>query len=413
MEISSKRSEQKNESTKNIRRMSHQLISKPSELQKLLRLIDDAPIIGFDTEFISEGKYLPQLCLIQIAAGGQLILIDPLALDDLGPFWELLCDDRREIVVHACRSEMEFCFRAIGKMPTKLFDIQLAAGFIGIDYPIGFRTLTDKLLKINLPKAESRTVWNKRPLSERQIEYALGDVRYLERMSIELKKRLRSQDRLAWYEQEIADHLKRLEIDFTTSRWRNMPKTSALDSRELAILREVWFWRDRLAQKWNIPAGRVLRDDLLVELARRGSSDPKRISAVRGFQRNDISKILPEICAAVQQALDLPTEELPAISDQISYPQYHVMTQFLYAALGAICKRKNVSQHLVGRPSDIRELIAQELRTLPTEATSKLQTGWRKELIGLQLQDILQGRITMKLDSTSPDNPLVFSNQEK
>lgn len=390
--------------------MDYQLISKPSEFQEMIRLLDPEPTIAFDTEFISEGKYLPQLCLVQAAAGNRLFLIDPLALEDIGPFWELLCDDRRKIVVHACRSEMEFCFRALGKMPGKLFDVQLAAGFIGIDYPVGFRTLIDKLLRINLPKAESRTVWSKRPLSERQIEYALGDVRYLAQMSDELKKRLQNRNRLAWYEQEIADHLKRLENDFTVPRWHNMPKISALAPRELAILREVWFWRDRLAKKWNIPASRVLRDDLLVELARRGSSDPKRISAVRGFQRNDISKILPDICAAVQRALNLPTEELPTIADRTSYPQYHVMTQFLYAALGAICKEKHISQHLVAGPADIRELIAGELGTLPKEIVAKCRNGWRKELIGSQLLDILHGRKTMKLDPTRPDSPLVFSD---
>lgn len=393
--------------------MEDQLISTSSELQALVDKLTDAPSIGFDTEFISEGRYTPQLCLVQIAAdvsdGAVLALIDPLALDTLDPLWNLLCDDRREVIVHAYRSEMEFCHRATGRMPSKLFDVQLAAGFLGIDYPSGFRTLIDRLLKIDVPKAESRTVWNKRPLSSRQVEYALGDVRYLESMAGVLKERLKMRGRLGWYEEEITCHTARLQNDFETPRWRNTPKCSGMPPRELAIVRELWLWRDGLAKKWNVPSGRVLRDDLIVELAKRGTSNPKRISAVRGFQRGDLTRILPDICAAIQKALDLPDEELPPISKRISYPQYPVMTQFLYAALGAICKQENIALNLVAGPGDVRELIAAELGTLPPGTEPRLQHGWRSKLVGLRLRDILQGNTALRLDPRQPDNPLVFS----
>lgn len=391
-------------------RMSHLLITKSSELRELVHRLRDAPRIAFDTEFISEGRYAPQLCLVQIAAGDLLALIDPLAVPELDALWELFCDGRRRIIVHACRSEMEFCHRAIGRMPSKLFDVQLAAGFLGIDYPVAFRTLLDRLLRIDLPKAESRTTWNKRPLEPRQIEYALGDVRHLERMAARLEKKLREKNRFAWYKQEIGDLLQRFRNDFETPRWRNMPKSANMRPRELAILREVWFWRDRTAKKWNIPPGRVLRDDLLVELARRGTSDPKRIASVRGFQRSDLSKILPEIVAAVRKGQDLAPEDLPAISPRISFPQYTVMTQFLFAALGAICKRRHIAQSLLGGPGDVRELIAALLGTLPEEIEPRLRRGWRRGVIGSRLEKILLGKTTLKLDCHRPEDPLIFLN---
>ena len=388
--------------------MSHLMIDNAAALAEFLRKIADAPVIAYDTEFISEGRYQSQLCLIQLAADGVLALIDPMAVDNLEPFWNLLCDGRREIVVHACRSELEFCFRGIGRMPPKLFDVQLAAGFIGIDYPAGFRTLLEKILKRELPKAETRTEWNKRPLTSRQIDYALDDVRHLEAMSQKLKSRLESVDRLDWYYEE-ADELKaRLRDDFETPRWRSVPKSSHLKPRKLAILRELWFWRDRLAKKHNQPANRIFRDDLLVELARRSTADPNRIASVRGLQRSDLPRILPDIVAAVNKALNMPVDELPSPAEWLSYPQYTVMSQFLYSALSSICKHRRIAQQLVGGPGDIRELIAAELETLPEGIQPRLRHGWRTAFVGNLLDDLLNGRTAIRLDRNNPDEPLSF-----
>jgi len=392
--------------------MSHTLIDNATALSEFLRRVDAAPRIAFDTEFISEGRYQPQLCLIQLAADGVLALIDPISVGSLEPFWDFLCDGRREVVVHACRSELEFCFRSIGRMPSQLFDVQLAAGFVGLDYPAGFRTLLEKLLKIELRKAETRTEWNKRPLTPRQIDYALDDVRYLEEMSLKLKSRLENAERLAWYEEEIEEVKVRHRNDFEHPRWRNMPKSSNLKPRDLAILRELWFWRDRLAKKWNQPAGYVLRDDLLVELARRGTDDPQRIASVRGMQRGDLPRILPDITAAVRHALNLPVDGLPPPAERFSYPQYAVMAQFLYAALSSISKRKRVSQQLVGGSGDVRELIAAQYGTLPEGVKPRLLYGWRAAFVGNLLDDLLNGRTAIRLNRNTPDEPLEFFSNE-
>lgn len=392
--------------------MSHLVVAKDSELRELARRLRDTPVIAYDTEFISEGRYAPQLCLIQFAAGGLSGLIDPLSVETLDPFWELLCDDRRDVLVHAGRSEMEFCHRAVGRMPRRVFDVQLAAGFIGIDYPTGFGTLLSRLLGIDLRKEETRTVWNRRPLSPRQIDYALDDVLHLEQLAAVLREKLRQGNRLGWYEEEIAEQMKRFRKDFETPRWRNLPKSSSLKPQELAVMREVWFWRDEIARKWNVPSGRVLRDDLVVELARRKTDDPKRIAAVRGFQRNDLAKILPGIAAAVKRALEQAPEEWPSPPSRVAFPQYGVMTPFLHAALGAVCKRKTISQRLVAGPEDIREWIAAELGTLPPEIKPKLAVGWRAGLVGPFLDDLLRGRIALRLNAADPNAPLVFSETQ-
>ena len=390
--------------------MPHLTITKAVELQSLLDRLQDAPVIAFDTEFISENRYYPQLCLVQIAAGQLLALIDPLSVGNLASLWELFCDGRREIVVHACRSEMDFCYRAIGRMPTRLFDVQLAAGFLGCDYPTGYGTLLEHFLHVDLPKAESRTVWSKRPLTPLQIEYALGDVLYLERLAQTQKKRLEKLGRLQWCEEENERVKQNLQANFEQPRWRNLPKSTRLKPRELAILRELWYWREQIAKSRNTPASRILRDDLVVELARRGTSDAKRISAVRGMQRSDLPRILPEISAAAERGLALPKDELPSMADRLSYPQYSVMSQFLYAALCSKCKQEKISPQLVGGPGDVRELIAAENGTLPAGVAPKLLDGWRAKLIGSFLNDLLCGRKSIRLDRLRPEDPLVFAD---
>ncbi len=388
--------------------MDHLTIDNSNSLAELVCKLDEAPTIAYDTEFISEGRYQPQLCLIQLAADGLLALVDPLTIENLEPLWNLLCDGRRTVIVHACRSELEFCFRDIGRMPPKLFDVQLAAAFLGFDYPAGFRTLLEKVLKREIHKAETRTEWNKRPLTARQVDYALGDVRHLEEMSQKLGQQLESKGRLDWYTEEIDNVMRRHRDDFGTPRWRNVPKSSSLKPRELAVLRELWSWRDRLAKKWNQPASRVLRDDLLVELCRQKTADPERIAALRGLQRSDLPRILPEIVAAVDRALCLPDAELPPPAERLSYPQYTVMSQFLYAALCSICKRKQLTQQIVGGPSDVRELIAAKLGTLPSGVNPRLLSGWRAEIVGNLLDDLLNGRTAIRLDRENPDEPLKF-----
>ena len=387
--------------------MAHLTVSSTKELRGLCRQLRSAETIAYDTEFISEGRYQPELCLIQIAANGLLALVDPVDIPDLSPLWELFCDGKREIIVHACRSEMEFCHRSIGRLPPKLFDVQVAAGFIGNDYPSGFGSLLNNFLNVTLRKTETRTTWNQRPLTPLQVEYALDDVRYLDALCEVIKTQLTKKKRLDWYYEEIERVKMGLQTYFETPQWQSLPKMSGLSPRELAILRELWFWRDGLAQKRNMPASRVLRDDLLVELSRRRTSEEKRIAAVRGMQRQDLTRILPDIVIAITRGLSLPEQHLPVQRVGKSYPQYTMQTQILYAVLGSICRQNRIASLLVGSPNDVRELIAYELGTLPESIAPRLATGWRNKLIGTLLFDLLHGRKTLQINCHDDDEPLV------
>ncbi|GHT36193.1 ribonuclease D [Planctomycetales bacterium] len=387
--------------------MPQTLITSPAEFDKLIRQLEKQPVICFDTEFISEGRFRPLLCLLQIAAGNKTALVDPLALS-IKPFWELICSGQNEIVIHACRSEMEFCLRDTGTFPSVFFDIQLASGFAGLEYPANLTSIIKHYLNVDIPKAESRTVWNKRPLTQRQIDYAVDDVLYLEQCAAVLKKTLTDNGRIQWYYEEVEERNKILKENLTTAQWRSIPKSGHLNQRELAIVRELWLWRNSVAEKLNIPQYRVLRDDLIIELAMRNTSDRQRISSLRGLPRNASAQFVKDIAEVIQRGLDLPDSELPPLNRAMSYPQYQHLTQLLFSIAGSISKKSGISMQLAGSPGDIREYIAFELGTLPKGIVPRFQTGWRAELFGSQLKDLLHGKTAIWLDRKKTDDPLVI-----
>ena len=195
--------------------------------------------IAFDTEFVSERTYRPVLCLVQVIADGQLALIDPLTIKDLTPFWETVSQPGHETIVHAGRGELEFCLQSVGRPPAELFDVQIAAAFSGIEYPAGYGTLIAKLLGETPNKAETRTDWRRRPLSRRQIQYALDDIRHLPPIRDKLHARLTSLGRLGWVREEIAAWQEEVQWAMSQDRWRRVSGNTGLASRSLAIVREL------------------------------------------------------------------------------------------------------------------------------------------------------------------------------
>src|SRR4051812_48664575 len=200
----------------------HNVIS-DQDLRDFCQHVADAPSIAFDTEFVSEDSYQPELCLIQVAAQGRLAIIDPLMVGDLSPFWDLLTTPGKETLVHAGREEFRFCLKATGKRPSGWFDIQVAAGLTGLEYPASYGNLAYKLLGKSLSKEETRTDWRKRPLSQRQLEYALLDVRDLEAMRGELYRQLDELGRLTWLAEELAAWQEQIETqEASTEKWRRV-----------------------------------------------------------------------------------------------------------------------------------------------------------------------------------------------
>ena len=391
--------------------MAHDHITTDAALRKFCQEHAAAPSIAFDTEFVSEHTYRPELCLIQVAAGDRLAVIDPQTIRDIAPLWELFAAPGHETIVHAGREELLFCLDATGRPPHQLFDIQIAAGLVGYEYPAGYGSLMFKLLGQRLDKGETRTDWRRRPLSERQIEYALDDVRYLARMAGKLRNKLDRLQRTSWVEHEMTNWQSDVAATRSAERWWKVSGTAGLSRRGLAIVREVWRWREAEAQRRDCPTKRVLRDDLIVELAKRRSADPKQMRALRGMERGDLQRVLPQLAAAVQRALDLADEECPRQLERDSTGQLTVLGQFLSSALGSICRSAELAPSIVGTASDVRDLISYRLGLAGGNGRAEpplLGRGWRAEVVGRQIEDLLAGKLAIRVGDPLADEPLVF-----
>ena len=384
-------------------------INTERQLGDLCRSLESAPHIAFDTEFVSEDTYRPELCLVQVAAPGLLAVIDSLAVPDLTPFWQRLAEGNHETLVHAGREEFLFCMRAVGKRPSRLFDLQIAAGFVGLDYPAGYGSLMARLLGQRPQKGETRTDWRRRPLTRQQLDYALDDVRYLAPMRDRVHARLDRLGRVTWLASEMEDWQQDLESADKRERFWRTSGISGLSSRSLAIVREVWSWREQEAQRRNQPVRRVLRDDLIVEIAKRALADPKQIRLIRGMERGDLQRALGPLAAAVDRALKLPDKDCPAITHRDWPPQITVLGQFLSSALSSICHAAEIAPSLVGTASDVRDLVAHLLGMQPVNGGQPvLDTGWRAEVVGQLIHDLLSGKRSIRIANPLSDDPLVF-----
>ena len=180
-----------------------EFIKTDEALEAFSQRLKSAKYIGFDTEFVSENRYRPELCLLQVATESEFVIVDTMEVGNIDCFWKVLCSGDHTTIVHAAREEFLFCYRAIGERPSNFFDVQLAAGFIGMDYPASYGNLVSKVVGETLDKGETRTDWARRPLSDRQMEYALQDVTHLIELYEKIKSRLKRLGREDWVLDEM------------------------------------------------------------------------------------------------------------------------------------------------------------------------------------------------------------------
>jgi ribonuclease D len=372
--------------------------------------LGQAPIIGIDTEFVSEDTFHPHLCLVQVATADTLVAIDPVAVRDLSPFWKAVVEGDHLTVLHAGREELNFFLRATGAVPKRLFDVQIAAGFCSTDFPSSYSTVVGRFLGHTPGKGEQRTDWRRRPLTKAQITYALEDVRYLLPLHAELKRLLDSRERSAWFE----DEMRTWQDDIVSANdrldWRRVSGIGKLGPRNLAIVRELWHWRQEEAQRRNLPPRRILRDDLLVEIAKRKIDSPEQIMAIRGLDRGSVKRKADELAACVTRGLEGPTERLSSGGRREEAPsQLNLLGQFLAPALNTICRREEIATNMVGTATDVRELIAYRLGLdMNHSEPPLLAQGWRAQLVGNVIDELLSGKRSIRIADAQAEDPLVF-----
>ncbi len=394
-----------------MRSISYRYVDRPSELDRLVARSNEPVSVAYDTEFVSEDSYQPDLCLIQVFVDGTIYLIDPFVCHNLDVFWTWLADQVTCVVVHSGREDLRFCWRAIGRFPNRVFDVQIAAGLVGLSYPVSYRTLVSELLGVELSKEETRSNWRRRPLSQQQLMYAAQDVAYLPRVAQDLRKRLEQFGRLDWVFEEVALCQQEIIQDDRARAWWRLPFLNQLNRRGLAIARHLWLWREQEAGRLNIPPRRLLRDDLIVELARRQSDNLQRIRSVRGLERRHLAKYLAAIAQVIHDALHLPEAELPELPQSKERPRLTVCSQLLTSALTTICKAAGIATSMVGSTEDVRQWILYRLQLEGAPSMPpKLARGWRAQLVGPVFDDLLMGRLGVRIRDPAAEQPLEWFN---
>jgi ribonuclease D len=383
-----------------------QIVTQSKELEECCRYLSGCERLGLDTEFVGEDSYHPHLCLVQVATEDRLILIDPLTTGPLTEFWKLIIDPFRLVVVHAGREEVRLCRLWAGQAPGNLFDLQIAAGLVGLAYPLGHGTLVNQLLGVSLTKGETLTEWRDRPLTRSQIQYAFDDVRYLLPLWNRLSAKLAELGRTDWAAEEFARLTGQLDSENgeeESERWRRLRGLGSLDRRRLAIVRALYAWREETAAQTNRPTRAICRDDLLIEIARRNPNRIRDLEVIRGLPHRHLDPIL----RVVAEARKIPPELYPPLVDRdLDPPQVGWATNILLAVLGDLCVRRQLAPNLVATNADVKALVRARLRSEPFPPESSLTHGWRAQHILRELQAVLEGRCAVRIADLKSDAPL-------
>ncbi|MBM3523618.1 MAG: ribonuclease D [Alphaproteobacteria bacterium] len=371
------------------------LIADSDVLAAFCTRLRGADFITVDTEFMRERTFWPQLCLIQVAGPGEAYAVDPLAPGiDLKPLIELLYEPLLLKVFHAARQDLEIFFHMTGAVPRPLFDTQVAAMVCGYGDAASYETLAAQLAKARIDKSARFTDWAQRPLAERQLEYALADVTHLRQVYHALARRLTATGRASWLGEEMATLMEpaTYRLDPETAWMRFKPRNAK--PRYLAVLKEVAAWREREAQKRDIPRNRILRDESVVEIAAHPPRTIEELGRLRGMSRGFAEgKMGQDLLVAIERGLSLPEREIPRLDATPEMPGgLGPIVELLKVLLKMKCESAGVAQKLVATTSDL-ELIAAS-----NDADVPALKGWRRELFGQSAIDLKGGRLGLGLE---------------
>ncbi|MFM9962300.1 MAG: ribonuclease D [Planctomycetaceae bacterium] len=385
------------------------LIDDQAQFDELCEHIRAAGVVAYDTEFVSEHTYLPELCLLQLATPERAVAVDPYRVPDLSAWWNILADDSTTVIVHAGREEIRFCLHLGGCKPQRVFDTQLAEGLRSTTYPVGYESLVTRVLGERLGHHATRTDWRRRPLSPEQLAYAVDDVRYLIDVWKKQQGSLKRLKRLDWAETEFARLIDDLEHERNDDSWRRFGGLQKMKPRQLVVARELFQWRERVATERNQPLRRILRDDLIVDLAMRQPKTAEAVLATRDMNRPGYKKHAAELADCITRGLALPESHWPKQASQPdSNSEDHILSKLLQIVLANRCAEMKVALGLVGTSADLKNLVRWHSKKNSKQPPPRLAQGWRAEVCGDLLADVLDGKVRFRVGDRDSEHPLVF-----
>jgi ribonuclease D len=370
------------------------LIADTASLAAFCRRLADAPYITVDTEFMREKTYWPQLCLVQVAGPDEAQAVDPLAPGiDLTPLFELMANPAVLKVFHAARQDVEIFLHLSGSIPTPLFDTQVAAMVCGFGDAVSYETLASQLTKARIDKTMRFTDWAQRPLSEKQLHYALADVTHLRPAYEKLQRRLDRDGRAAWLVEEMAILAEPSTYLVTPEEaWRRLkPRSSS--PRFLMVLKELAAWREREAQERDLPRQRVVRDETLMEVAAHAPTTVDELARTRGLSKGTAEgRYGTALLEAVNRALTSPETSWPVPPERNDLPRgLGPVVDLLKVLLKLKCDQHDVAQRLLASTSDIEQIAADDNADVPA------LTGWRRTIFGEDALRLKHGQIGLAL----------------
>lgn len=381
-----------------------ELLTDQSALEACCSVWRAAGRFAFDSEFIRDDTYDSLLCLLQVAGPDGVVLVDPLSGLDLAPFWTLVSDPAVIKVVHAGKEDLEVAFRLGGSPPRNVFDVQIACGLTGHGYPLSLLRLVAAVTGRRLEKDQTLTDWQRRPLTDDQLLYAVADVAHLLDAHDRLARDLERRGRTGW----LAEEMSRFEDPLTyappiANRMMKLKGMRKLDSLGLAVLERLIAWREAWAAEKNRPVRAMMRDDVLVEIARRRPRKATDLEVLRGFPQARNPRVVDAILELIEAARSIPRDQLPEVEEfREETPSMRVVVDVVAASARAICLNEDVSFDLLGGLQKLRELL--DHLSGRRDETPALLRGWRAEFVGGRLVDLLEGRCELHL-SGWPSRP--------
>ncbi|MEZ4533681.1 MAG: ribonuclease D [Cyanobacteriota/Melainabacteria group bacterium] len=370
------------------------IITKSAELKPLLDLIDEHKTVCLDLEFVPERTYFPVLCLIQCCVDGKPFIIDPFECKELNELWQRVTAPDVKAIFHAASQDLNIIFQESGLIPENVFDTQIAAGFAGYGYSAGYRKLLQEVLSITIPKTESFSDWQARPLSDSQMEYAVNDVLHLEPLARKLEKQLEDAGRLDWVLEECKSYEeKELYLPDRSRDFLKIKGASKLNSRALAVLRELWCFRDEEARGQNKPPRLILQDNLMIEVARRQTRSLGNLKKMRGIRIDQVNRWGDDIIDCVERGLALPGSECPTIpTGKAPHRSEIISSDFIYLLLKIFADELELATEHLATRDEIQSLVRLDAdRMVDEHEDIRLTRGWRRMAVGQRIIDIIEG----------------------
>jgi ribonuclease D len=375
------------------------IVTAPRQLEELCDKLRDAGSFGVDTEFVRERTYFIRLGIMQVACPDVEAILDPQSLESLDPFYTLICEPGVEKVVHAGEQDFFVMFERAGKPPRNVFDTQIAAALVGYGEQLAYAKLVQKVTNVRLSKLETLTDWTVRPLSRAQISYALDDVRHLPALRSHLGKRLEEMGRVEWAKEEF-HYLEQPETYRLPEphEFYERIRSGGMDGRHLGVLRELAAWREQEARRRDIPRGWIIRDQSLVEMARKVPTSINELRRIRSIKIQELERSGDHLLEMIRRGAENP------VSDSASKaPPTRVksrakpLIRLLDAWLHARAVSAKIAPSIVASKDQLRAMVEGHLQGSVPDVP--VLSGWRRDLVGSELLDILSGKLRLRVKS--------------